>query len=294
MRKFLSIIGGFATFIISLILFFVQLSFLIFVSIRTLINQDVFNDILKNINIVEVINENVDSSSKEEIYKVTGSLGLTKDETDTILNSNSLKLFVTEVLSNNIESIYNDNKVTYTSKNIEELISDIEKETSIEIKNKDKLTDMLNKNSSEINKYLNISENLKTNLEVGTLKSINVFLGESMFIFFAISLIIFYLLMCFFTWSFYKPFIWYGTTSLIVGVIFLISSLTMIIAVPYLITKESEKYKNLIENVVKQFQEKTFIFGGAFVLLGILLIVIYVLIKKNKKPDLKENKIEMI
>lgn len=290
MKKLLSIIGGIISFVICIALLCMQMSFLTFLSFKTLLTEKTMYKMFEQVNIVSLINESADSKTKEEIYKVSGSLGLTIDETNKILETDSFKSFAAKYISNNIKAINSNSKIVMSAEDIKTLISDVEKEADITIGNKNKLLEMINENSTEIEKALNISSNIKTQMNDETLTIVKGLFNNTMYIGFTIVFVLLFLLLALFRWSMYKPFIWYGITSIITGLLFLLPSISLKTVLPYMVNLDLKKYE-AYDNVIKVIQSKATLFSILTIIAGIFMIIVYALIKKNVKKEKQDFKV---
>ncbi len=134
MKKVLSILGGIICGIICIFLFGIQIGFITFTSVKTLITKDSISKIVNEIDVKEIISTSPTTTS--DIYGVFDTLGFSVEETDKILESNSFKEFLDEYLYNNIDNIINDKDVTLSYDAIVKLVDDVESETNLTLKNK--------------------------------------------------------------------------------------------------------------------------------------------------------------
>lgn len=285
MKKFLSVIGGIISVGVCAILLAIQISFLTLVSFKTLFNENTIHKMIETVDISDSLMKNMDSDTKEEIYKATGSIGLTVDDTNKILDSDALKDFLSNYLSNSVKSIYSNSNVVMSTKDIETLINNIEAEENINIENKEAIIKLINENSNEIEKTLNISQNLKEEIADETMMAIKFIMNGEIYIGFAVIFIIFFLLIALFRWSMYKPFIWYGITTITSGLLFFIPSVSLSLIMPYIVTEQIKDYETYITDIVKVIQTKMILCSVITIVLGIVLIVVYSLIKRGKHKD---------
>ena len=140
MKKFLSVVGGIICVIICLILFIFQILFIGFNSAKLMVTKNSIKEAINNINVRQLISENPKDVS--EIYGAFDTLGFSVEETNEILDSKSIKEFLTNYIYNNIDNIINDKNSFLEFKDIEKLINDIEQEKNIKLKNKENLQKM--------------------------------------------------------------------------------------------------------------------------------------------------------
>ena len=289
MNKVLSVLGGILSFIICVVLFIFQTSFLLFTTFRVIISDGTITKLIEKVDVVEILEMN--SETMSEVYKVTGSIGLTVDDTNKVLNSRALKGFISEYLSSNIKNISEDTSPVLTTENLDTLLNDVEKETNITINKKEEIITLINENSVEIDKTLNFSNTIKTEMDENTLSTIKSIMSLDVFIGFGVIFVVLYLFIALFRWSFYKPLMWYGITSIVSSSIFLIPILLIKSALPIVLTGEYLKYQSMIEKMIKTIQGRTLICSLIMVALGIVMIIVHNLIKKNKCTD-ESDKIE--
>ena len=291
MKKVLSILGGIICGIICIFLFGIQIGFITFTSVKTLITKDSISKIVNEIDVKEIISTSPTATS--DIYGVFDTLGFSVEETDKILESNSFKEFLDEYLYNNIDNIINDKDVSLSYDAIVKLVDDVESETNLTLKNKQAFLKLVQVKYPEIEKSLNISNYVKNNINESDLQVIRLILGNTITIVFIVLFIVTYLIMCLFRWSIYKPLIWYGITTVLSSFIMLQAFLG-ITAVKSLITGDAKNFEFIISPILKVIKNKGLIVSLIMLALGIIMIVGFALIHKKMKEEEKNENFEML
>lgn len=291
MKKVLSILGGIICGIICIFLFGIQIGFITFTSVKTLITKDSISKIVNEIDVKEIISTSPTTTS--DIYGVFDTLGFSVEETDKILESNSFKEFLDEYLYNNIDNIINDKDVSLSYDAIVKLVDDVESETNLTLKNKQAFLKLVQVKYPEIEKSLNISNYVKNNINESDLQVIRLILGNTITIVFIVLFIVTYLIMCLFRWSIYKPLIWYGITTVLSSFIMLQAFLG-IAAVKSLITGDAKNFEFIISPILKVIKNKGLIVSLIMLALGIIMIVGFALIHKKMKEEEKNENFEML
>jgi hypothetical protein len=291
MKKVLSILGGIICGIICIFLFGIQIGFITFTSVKTLITKDSISKIVNEIDVKEIISTSPTTTS--DIYGVFDTLGFSVEETDKILESNSFKEFLDEYLYNNIDNIINDKDVSLSYDAIVKLVDDVESETNLTLKNKQTFLKLVQVKYPEIEKSLNISNYVKNNINESDLQVIRLILGNTITIVFIVLFIVTYLIMCLFRWSIYKPLIWYGITTVLSSFIMLQAFLG-IAAVKSLITGDAKNFEFIISPILKVIKNKGLIVSLIMLALGIIMIVGFALIHKKMKEEEKNENFEML
>ena len=291
MKKVLSILGGIICGIICIFLFGIQIGFITFTSVKTLITKDSISKIVNEIDVKEIISTSPTATS--DIYGVFDTLGFSVEETDKILESNSFKEFLDEYLYNNIDNIVNDKDVSLSYDAIVKLVDDVESETNLTLKNKQAFLKLVQVKYPEIEKSLNISNYVKNNINESDLQVIRLILGNTITIVFIVLFIVTYLIMCLFRWSIYKPLIWYGITTVLSSFIMLQAFLG-ITAVKSLITGDAKNFEFIISPILKVIKNKGLIVSLIMLALGIIMIVGFALIHKKMKEEEKNENFEML
>ena len=291
MKKVLSILGGIICGIICIFLFGIQIGFITFTSVKTLITKDSISKIVNEIDVKEIISTSPTTTS--DIYGVFDTLGFSVEETDKILESNSFKSFLDDYLYNNIDNIINDKDATLSYDAIVKLVDDVESETNLTLKNKQAFLKLVQVKYPEIEKSLNISNYVKNNINESDLQVIRLILGNTITIVFIVLFIVTYLIMCLFRWSIYKPLIWYGITTVLSSFIMLQAFLG-IAAVKSLITGDAKNFEFIISPILKVIKNKGLIVSLIMLALGIIMIVGFALIHKKMKEEEKNENFEML
>ena len=292
MKKFLSVVGGIICVIICLILFIFQILFIGFNSAKLMVTKNSIKEAINNINVRQLISENPKDVS--EIYGAFDTLGFSVEETNEILDSKSIKEFLTNYIYNNIDNIINDKNSFLEFKDIEKLINDIEQEKNIKLKNKEMFLKLAKNEYPKIQKSINFANDIKDNTDKETLEVFKIIMGKTLLIAFVVVFTIIYLLICLFRWSIYKPLIWYGITTIISSFFTLIGFLNITI-LNSINNEDIEKLKPILSPVLKVLKTKGIIISGICLAIGILMVVIFSLINKkiNNQNDI-ETKLETL
>ena len=287
MKKVLSIIGGFCCLVLCFILFIFNFAFLTVEPIKAIVSKDTIGEIIKDVEIREIISENPKITSN--VYGIFSVMGLDIDETNAILDSNSFKKYITNYISNNIDSILGDKETEFESDSIIKLIDDIETETNIKFNNKELLTTLLENKFPEIQESLDLSGYIKKSFDERILVIIRTVLNPGLTILFVMIFVIIYLFMWLFRWSIYKPLIWYGITMTISSFICLMLFIGFSFIEGLLIPNELAKFENIIDTLLYSIRVKGITMSAVTLLIGIGMIVLYVIARKqNKKETINE------
>ncbi len=288
MKKELSIFGGIVCAFVCLILFLLQLIFIIFNSLKVVTTRNSINEIVKNVNMKELLIKNDDDKG---LYKTFESLGFDKNETDSILSSNSFKEFISSFINNNIENIVNSTETKLEYDEIEKLVDNIEKEINIKFKGKQIFLKIVKENLSEIEKSMNISTYIKESVNPNILLVLKIVLSNTVNIIFIVLLVLIFLFMCLLRWSLYKPFIWYGITTAISSVILFLAFYGMNIIEVIKTSDINKPLLAIIIPIINVIRSKGMTISLIMLTIGVLMICIYTLINKkiiNKPSELLE------
>ncbi len=294
MKKVLNIAGIVLCSITCLILFLLQIGFLSILPAKSLITKESVKGVINNVNIRELISESPKDAS--DIYGAFDSLGFSVEETNEILDSYSFKEFLNNNIYGNINNILDKKDINMDFNELKTLMDNIEKEKGITFENKENFLKFAEDKYSSMKNEIDISNDINQSITPDLFEIIKFLASGVVFIIFAILFIVEYLKMCLFRWSFYKPLIWYGITTIISSFImlqvFLGSSIMNSIN-----DGKIEKIMPIILPALKTFKNKGIIISLTMLLIGILMVVAFYFInKKIKSNDLDniEKKLETL
>ena len=291
MKKVLSILGGIICAIICLFLFAAQISFITFQSVRNVITKDSISKVVDNIDVKGIVSSDPETASN--LYGLFDTLGFSVEETDHILESNAFKEFVNEYLYKNVENLLDDKDATISYDAFNKLVNDIETETNITFKNKEVFLKLLEEKFPEIEKSINFSNTVRKDIGEENLEVIKIMLGKTLTIVFEVLFIFVFLVMCLFRWSLYKPLIWYGITTPLSSFIMLQFFLA-ISTIKGLIAEENKTFELIISPILDVIKSKGLIVSLIMLAVGILMIVAFALIHKNKKDKEEKEEFKML
>lgn len=282
MKKGFSIFGGVICTFVCIALFFLQIIFITFNSLKVVVTKDSINEIVKSIDIKQLVLKDNDDI---ELYKTFESLGFDKKETDEIINSNSFKEFLNTYINNNISNILNDKETKLEYEEIEKLVNNIETEINVNFKGKQIFLRLVKEKLPEIEETINISRYIKENVNPNTLSVIKLVLSNTVNVGFIVILVLIFLLMCLLRLSVYKPLIWYGiTTSISSAIMFM--TFYEINAIEIIKTTDMDKSLiTLLTPIIKVIRNKGLITSLIMLAIGLLMITMYYFINKNKKES---------
>ena len=291
MKKVLSILGGIICGLICVLLFGIQIGFITFTSVKTLITKESIKEIVEEVDLKQIVSSDPETAS--DLYGLFDSIGFSTEEADKILDSEAFKGFLDEYLYKNIDNIVNDKDVVTDYDSIVKLIDDVENETHVTLKNKELYLKVLKEEYPKIEESINVSNYVKKELNEETLEVIRAFLGNTITIVFVVIFIIIYLVMCLFRWSIYKPLIWYGITTVLSSFIAMQAFLG-INSIKNLITEEAKGFEFIISPVLNVIKGKGIIISAVMLVVGIIMIVAFILINKQVKEDEKNENFEQL
>lgn len=291
MKKVLSILGGIICALVCLFLFAAQISFITFQSVKNVITKDSISKVVDNIDVKGIVSSDPETASN--LYGLFDTLGFSVEETDHILESNAFKEFVNEYLYKNVENLLDDKDATISYDAFNKLVNDIETETNITFKNKEVFLKLLEEKFPEIEKSINFSNTVRKDVGEENLEVIRMLLGNTLTIVFEVLFIFVFLVMCLFRWSLYKPLIWYGITTTLSSFIMLQFFLA-INAIKELVAEENKTFELIISPILDVIKSKGLIVSLIMLAVGILMIVAFALIHKNKKDKEEKEEFKML
>jgi len=291
MKKVFSILGGIICGLICVFLFGIQIGFITFTSVKTLVTKDSVSKIVKEMDVKEIIS--TDPSTTSDLYGAFDTLGFSVEETNEILDSKAFKNFLSEYLYNNIDNILNDKDESLNYDSIVKLVDDVEAETNLTLKGKQAFLKLLQSNYSEVKDSINFSSYVKNNIDETDLQVVRLLSGNVITIAFIVLFIVTYLVMCLFRWSIYKPLIWYGIATVLSSFIMLQAFLG-IMTIKNLITEEAKSFEFILSPVLKVLKDKGLIVSLVMLMIGVLMIVAFALIHKKMKEEEKNENFEML
>lgn len=308
MNKVLKILGIIAASITSLVYFAILLVFTFTISFSSVINKDDLKGYVQNIDFTAlpigtiVSDQEANGLTDEETVKdflidILENSGLTTLESETIVNSEDAKAIINNYIYDMFDySFYgNDALPELSSEDIITAITD----AGVELTNKenDEITSLVTSLNDGIYANLNIDE-IKTDAipAADVFQSVVTILNGVWFkVAFASIFVFTFFLVALFTWSLYKPFIWLGVPTIIVGAIIALVGSTTYVMNGITIT-DLGSYQAILNDFVSPFFDKLLIYGFAVLITGIIMVVIYSIIDKHvskkEEPKLDDEKTE--
>lgn len=261
---------------------------------KNYINKDKMQTIVNNIDIASLIKENIEMENiKSELIEI----GLSNETVETFLNSDEVKQFEEEVITNIVYDILNKGNIEYklSSEEINKLIynniSELRTNNSynkisekLELKLPslvDNANNMLDKiaiklqNSNTFRRYKGYINNLFKIFDIIYSEPINIII-----IFVIISFIILLMLI---KKVVYKAFKW-------IGLSFIVSSIILNLFAFFLEQAFIEtKFNNIINLVTNDFKGFCYIYLLIGVILLIIDLIIYIIKNRKKKLELQSN-----
>lgn len=286
MKKVLNIIGGIICVFVCIVLFAIQISFMVINPVKNLITRDSLKELIGNVNVREIISESPKNTS--DIYGMFDSLGFNVEETNKILESDSFKEFISDYLYGNINNILDNKNINFEIDDIRNLINNIELEKNINFEKKEEFLKLIEEKYPEIKKNINFSDNINQDIDRNTLEAIKFLTSGLLNVAFIIIFIILYLLLCIFRYSLYKPLIWYGITTVLSSFIMfqVFLSLSLLNISKY---EQVEKLESILKSGIKVFRNKGIIISGIMFVVGIFMIVAFYFINKKAKSNDTDN-----
>ena len=244
--------------------------------------------------------------AESEIDEILGSFNISGEAKEKILNSKTVKSFIEEQIKSG--------KTTIDETEINALMKDLEKEmgtnSSVDFSILNELKDSYfstqsdsfssekeeTSNSEQTSSSIDESSSTQslTNLSIfdglgfdkSTLNMISNIMKYGVNIFFVVISIIIYSIMCLLRWSFYKPLLWYGITT-VFSSIAMIASVFMLNQTLITGNKNLSDYSRVLVPIFDKFKNKTTSTCIGLLVIGIIMIVGYVIL--NNKMEEKDS-----
>ncbi|HOP65541.1 MAG TPA: hypothetical protein PLX66_00735 [Bacilli bacterium] len=300
MKKVLKALGIIVAVITSIVYFALLIGTSIILSLG--LKSSNIKDYITSVDVLElpigaIVNDetenklNSDETVKDFLSDALENAGFEEVEANAILNSEDIKNIVNNYIYDFFDYGFYGTEVTPELNSIEIISAIKNADIIITDEEEDGITTLIDNLNEKVNESLEVDEIDKEvvpvteNIKIG----INIINSTWFKISLIGSFITFFFLIALFTWSLYKPFIWLGIPTIIVGVI-----LSIVGSFKYLITaaiEELNSYKVIVENLVSPLLGKLMINGLIVLGSGILMVVIYTLIN-NYKHEKEEPKID--
>lgn len=298
--KLLKGFGAILSFLISIVFFFILISFITIIFTKKLVQQETLNKYFETVNIFSLPAEGVlkDKYTGNETVKDIIKIELEKHEipkelTEQLIEDNKLSELVSNLTSQFSKYILLEGeKPQLKTSDIYEIINkDIIRQyldRDLTKKEEDNLDEFIISTVNEINNQIPEKEELlETTSYTKILKdTIKLFYSSYFIIIMLTILILLYLMIGLFRWSLYKPLIWTGVPTISVGVLLMLSYIIQLLGINYVVPT-----KGTIEIFIIKLTEVVFkdilITGIIVTILGILMIIIYSIINKNKIKEIK-------
>ena len=298
--KLLKGFGAILSFLISIVFFFILISFITIIFTKKLVQQETLNKYFETVNIFSLPAEGVlkDKYTGNETVKDIIKIELEKHEipkelTEQLIEDNKLSELVSNLTSQFSKYILLEGeKPQLKTSDIYEIINkDIIRQyldRDLTKKEEDNLDEFILSTVNEINNQIPEKEELlETTSYTKILKdTIKLFYSSYFIIIMLTILILLYLMIGLFRWSLYKPLIWTGVPTISVGVLLMLSYIIQLLGINYVVPT-----KGTIEIFIIKLTEVVFkdilITGIIVTILGILMIIIYSIINKNKIKEIK-------
>lgn len=310
MNKVLKVLGIIAASLTSVVYFGILISFAFAISTISVLKEDSIKEIAKNIDVTEFPIGTVVSDQKENQFQDTETV---KDFLeDTLVNAGFEAAEAIEIItSDEVKTVLNDYAYEvfeygfYSEKVIPTLNSDVVIEaiesadiTLSEAKT-DEIISLVGDLNNEASKSLAI-DNLdaeESNVTVASVLETTVKIVNSIEfkIAFGVLFVVVFLLVSLFTWSFYKPLIWLGIPTIMVGILTASIGSTRLL-MNNITIEELGSYQTIIENLVSPILNNLLIYGLIILAKGTIMVIIYSIIDKHKRKKetqkLEEEKTE--
>ncbi len=300
MNKVLKVLGGIAAALTAIIYFGLLLAFSLIISTTSVINKTNLKTYLREIDVTSLPIGSVVSDQKENqlndnetvkdfLVDTLENVGFSNTEAENVLNSQKIKDIANNYIYDMFDyGLYHGEIPTLDSKEILAAITDVG--VVLNTKKTNEVTNLVNELNEKATSVLEIDQIKEQKVPyvdnfTGVLNILNS-------LWFKISLGVLFILTFFFIalfrWSLYKPFIWLGIPTIIVGFLnlligsakFLLNNITI---------PELGAYQNVLEKAINPFFNNILINGAIILLAGIIMVIIYTLIDnyKHKKEEPK-------
>lgn len=297
--KLLKVVGGFLSFLLSIVFFGVLFFFITTLFSKNLLKEETLNTYIKEVDILELKADDIigeeDKKLKEVLEEELKKYGVSDNLFNEIVEQQKTEQLMANFIMKYSNYILKDElKPVLLESDIYNILNSemIESYSNRILTRKEKqdysafVMDVV----STINNNLPDKEEVLVKENVPYLNKILDFIYADNFNTIMIALLVgIFLIIALLTWSLYKPFGFIGVATTILGGILVLSYLAQKVGINYLITSDGT-----IENFTKNFINITFnyvlIYGGIVLISGIVMLVVHSIISKiiNKKAFEKE------
>lgn len=291
-KRLLKFIGCLIAFLLSIVYMICLLTFTVTETTKILLKEEKIKDTIENIDFLslsanDTLGENygVDKTIKEVLEEELEKNGVNKEVTNEIIASEELTNLISSFINKYVYYIINDTeKPVVTEQELNSVISVdiIENNLNIKLKPKEKeqVDRVIKSTLKKLNEDLPDKEEItKEQATEKYLLIVNKLLSEETKQTLIIAMPIIYLMICLFLFSLYKTFKLLGASHIIVGIV--ISSTYVI---QKFILKRFLSHQGAIDMIIVDIVEQifeTFLLTGIITIIsGILLLLIYNIIKR--------------
>ncbi len=293
MKKFLYWIGGFISSLLSIVFFGLLICLVIVKLLGNFTTSDKVKEYLKDLNIMELKigevleGEDVDKEAtvKTIISDTLREGALSESEISKIVDNEELMIFINDTLSEYLTyAIFKENKPNIDSNRLITIIENAGYTLTNDEKND------LRNGIQEISDSIE-AENIDSLEFTDAVSDFNKYATEEKLIgYIIIIVVVFYGLFALLRWSFYKPLMWMGIPSLLVGILLLLISPLK----NTLMQKASGEFvemKNFFDGILNPIMNQITTMGIITLIIGIVAIggFITIVVLRNKYNNISED-----
>lgn len=280
MKSIVKSFGLLLSFLISILFFIFLLVFTITSFIRWNFKEEVLNqNIIKldiyNIKANDILDDEryTNKTLKEALYIICDENNINKTIVEKLEKDKTIEKFLTTYIKSYYDYLLKgENKKTYKRSDIYNMVS--KQDIKLYINNNIN-DDLIDEKVDEILILLNESYiDYKEYLNPFYITIINTLFGDNFYKYSLIIIVIFLILLIFFTWSLYKPLKFISTVNLVVGFIYIIMFLIGKFFITYIF-----KTPGIMENIIRKFSNEILSqvlkYGLLILIIGTILFIIY-------------------
>lgn len=280
MKSIVKSFGLLLSFLLSILFFIFLLVFTITSFIRWNFKEEVLNqNIIKldiyNIKANDILDDEryTNKTLKEALYIICDENNINKTIVERLEKDKTIEKFLTTYIKSYYDYLLKgENKKTYKRSDIYNMVS----KQDIKLYINNNINDgLIDEKVDEILISLNESYiDYKEYLNPFYITIINTLFGDNFYKYSLIIIVIFLILLIFFTWSLYKPLKFISTVNLVVGFIYIIMFLIGKFFITYIF-----KTPGIMENIIRKFSNevlsKVLKYGLLILIIGTILFIIY-------------------
>lgn len=280
MKSIVKSFGLLLSFLLSILFFIFLLVFTITSFIRWNFKEEVLNqNIIKldiyNIKANDILDDEryTNKTLKEALYIICDENNINKTIVEKLEKDKTIEKFLTTYIKSYYDYLLKgENKKTYKRSDIYNMVS--KQDIKLYINNNIN-DDLIDEKVDEILILLNESYiDYKEYLNPFYITIINTLFGDNFYKYSLIIIVIFLILLIFFTWSLYKPLKFISTVNLVVGFIYIIMFLIGKFFITYIF-----KTPGIMENIIRKFSNEILSqvlkYGLLILIIGTILFIIY-------------------